>query len=103
MIEKIQSAVIKGRIEWQKHALERMLERRIGRCCVKEVLLTGELIESYSNDKPYASYLVSGKDGSEIYHVVVAYDEKTDTCFIITVYRPDSKYFESDLKTRKRK
>ncbi len=103
MIEKIKSAVIKGRIKWQKHALERMLERKIARSSVKEVLLTGELIESYSNDKPYASYLVSGKDGSEVYHIVVSYDEKNETCFIITVYRPDLKYFESDLKTRKRK
>ena len=103
MIEKIKSAVNKGKIEWQKHALERMLERKIARSSVKEVLLTGELIESYSNDKPYASYLVSGRFGLEVYHVVVAYDEKTDTCFIITVYRPDLKYFESDLKTRKKK
>ena len=103
MIEKIKSAVIKGRIEWQKHALERMLERRIARSSVKEVLLAGELIESYSNDKPYASYLVAGRGGSEVYHVVVAYDENSETCFIITVYRPDLKYFESDLKTRRRK
>ena len=71
---------------------------------MKKVILAGELIESYSDDKPYASYLVvAGRDGSEIYHVVVAYDEKSETCFIITVYRPDLKYFESDLKTRKRK
>ncbi len=103
MIEKIKSAVLKGRIEWQKHAIERMLERRIARSSVKEVLLVGELIESYSNDKPYASYLVSGRGGSEVYHVVVAYDEKSETCFIITVYRPDLKNFESDLKTRRRK
>ncbi len=103
MIEKIKFAVIKSNIEWQKHALERMLERRIARSDVKEVLLTGELIERYSNDKPYASYLVAGKVGSEVYHVVVAYDEKSETCFIITVYRPDLKYFESDLKTRKKR
>ncbi len=103
VIEKIKSAVIKGNIAWQKHALERMLERRIARNSVKKVLLAGELIESYLDDKPYASYLVAGGDDSEIYHVVVAYDEKSETCFIITVYRPDLKYFESDLKTRRRK
>ena len=103
MIEKIKSAVIKGNIEWQKHALERMLERGIVRSSVKKVLLEGELIACYSDDKPYASYLVAGREGSEVYHVVVAYDEISETCFVITVYRPDSKYFESDLKTRKRK
>jgi len=72
MIEKIKSAVIKGKIEWQKHALEIMLERGIGRNSVKKVLLAGDIIESYPNDKPYSSYLVAGIDGSDVFHVVAA-------------------------------
>ncbi len=101
MIEKIKFAVVKGKIEWQKHALERMLERVIGRNSVKKVLLTGDIIESYPNDKPYSSYLVAGKDDSELFHIVVAFDENSGTCYIITAYRPDVKHFESDLKTRR--
>jgi DNA transposition AAA+ family ATPase len=101
MIEKIKSAIGKGNIEWQKHALERMLERGISRDNVKTALLDGDIINVYPADKPYSSCLVYGEDGDEPYHVVVAYDEKNETCFIITVYRPDSRYFESDFKTRK--
>ena len=101
MIEKIKSAVIKGNIEWKKHALERMLERGIARNSVKEVLLTGDLIEAYPADKPYSSYLIAGIDGPDVFHVVAALDENSGTCYIITAYRPDVKHFESDLKTRR--
>ena len=101
MIEKIKSAVIKGNIKWQKHALERMLERVIARNSVKKVLLTGGIIESYPNDKPYSSYLIAGIDGSDVFHVVAALDENSGTCYIITAYKPDEKHFESDLKTRR--
>jgi hypothetical protein len=102
MIEKIKSAICKGNIDWQKHALERMLQRGISRENVKTALLEGDLVNAYPEDKPYSSCLVSGKDGADVYHVVVAYDDKSETCFIITVYRPDPRYFESDLKTRKK-
>lgn len=103
MIEKITIAVEKGNIKWQKHALERMLERNIRRSSVKRVLLAGEIIEAYPEDKPYSSYLVYGQDEVDVLHVVVAYDENCGTVFIITVYRPELKYFESDLKTRRKK
>lgn len=103
MIEKIKIAVEKGNIEWQKHALERMLERNICRSSVKRVSLAGEIIEAYPEDKPYSSYLVYGQDEVDVLHVVVAYDENCGTVFIITVYRPELKYFESDLKTRRKK
>jgi hypothetical protein len=103
VIEKIKIAVEKGNIEWLKHALERMLERNIRRSSVKRVLLAGEIIEAYPEDKPYSSYLVYGRDEVDVLHVVVAYDENCGTVFIITVYRPELKYFESDLKTRRKK
>lgn len=42
-----------GYIEWQRHALERIMEREILRDSVKEVLRNGEVIEDYPNEKPY--------------------------------------------------
>ncbi len=61
------------------------------------------IIEAYPEDKPYSSYLIYGQDEVDVLHVVVAYDENCGTVFIITVYRPELKYFESDLKTRRKK
>jgi hypothetical protein len=103
VIEKIRTSVSTGNIEWQKHALERMLERGISRKRVKNILLSGEIIDAYPGDKPYSSFLVYGQDDGDVIHVVAAYDDKSGTCFIITVYRPDLKYFESNLKTRRKK
>jgi hypothetical protein len=90
-----------GRIEWRKHALERMLERDIGRAEVLETLSKGEIIAAYPDDRPIPSALL-GKSGDPGLHVVAAVDVHAAACYVITVYRPDSEHFEPDMKTRKR-
>jgi len=95
-------AVKNGRIRWQKHALERMLERDIFRNDVKEVIIEGEIIEEYPGDLPYPSVLILGYPGKNPLHVVAALDLHDHWCYIITVYRPDSLHFENDNKTRKK-
>jgi hypothetical protein len=42
--EQLINAVKNGKIEWQTHALERMMKRGISREIVKQVLLKGEII-----------------------------------------------------------
>jgi hypothetical protein len=83
----LQDSIKKGRVEWQRHALEKMMERDISREEVNEVLLNGEIIMNYPDDKPY--------------HVVVSQDSMTGWRFIITAYKPDAEHFESDYKTRR--
>ncbi|MBT5307684.1 MAG: DUF4258 domain-containing protein [Candidatus Scalindua sp.] len=97
----LQNAIKEGRIEWQRHALEKMMERGISRKAVKDVLLNGEIIESYPDDKPYPSALFLGWVKNQPLHVVGSLDSTTGWCFIITAYKPDSEYFESDYKTRR--
>jgi len=96
-------AVKKGYIEWQRHALERMMERGISREMVKEVLLHGEVIEDYPDDKPYPSALLLGRVKKQPLHVVAAFDSLTGWCFVITAYKPDLEHFESDYKTRRKR
>lgn len=96
-------AIENGRIEWQKHALEQMLERRISRETVKEVLKSGEIIEDYPDDRPYPSGLFLGWIEGEPLHVVAAFDSLTGWGFIITAYKPEVEHFESDYKTRRQK
>lgn len=98
----LQNAVKKGYIEWQRHALERMMERGISREMVKEVLLNGEVIEDYPDDKPYPSALFLGRVKKQPLHVVAAFDSLTGWCFVITAYKPDLEHFESDYKTRRK-
>jgi len=76
----LKDAVRKGYIEWQRHALERMMERGISRETVKEVLMNGEIIESYPDDTPYPSALFLGWVKHQPFHVVSAMDSMTGSC-----------------------
>lgn len=99
--DKLRIALENGFIEWQRHALERMMERGISRESVKEILKKGEIIEDYPDDKPYPSALFLGWVRGEPLHAVAAFDSLTGWCFIITAYKPDLEHFESDYKTRR--
>jgi len=101
MLDKIKTACTAGRIQWRRHALERMMERGISRRQVKDVLLNGEVIAAYQDDNPFPSLLVDGRLEDDVLHVVVAFDEVESCCYIITAYSPDMEHFESDLKTRR--
>jgi hypothetical protein len=100
-IDKLKAAIENGKIQWQRHALERMMKKGILRNTVKKILLSGELIEDYPDDKPCPSALFLGWDKGKPFHVVMALDSVSGYCFVITAYRPDLNHFESDYKTRR--
>jgi len=97
----IQSAVEAGTIEWQRHSLERMFERRISREQVKQSIVNGTIIEEYPDDTPYPSALFLGWFEGKPLHVVAAYDAEFGRLHIITAYIPDLGHFETDYKTRR--
>lgn len=97
----LKKAVKNGRLQWQRHALERMLEREISRNDVKEVLSEGEIIENYPDDHPFPSILVLGFLNEKPLHVVIGMDKEENWCYVITAYRPDPDHFKQDFKTRK--
>jgi len=78
-----------------------MMERNISRDTVREVLLSGEIIEDYPDDKPYPTALLLGMVKGEPFHVVAAFDSENTRCFVITAYKPDLEHFEPDYKTRR--
>jgi hypothetical protein len=90
-----------GRIEWQRHALERMLERAIRSSDALEVLLSGELIEDYPDDQPFPSGLFLGWRHARLLHVLAAFDGAREQVFVITACEPDLAHFEADFKTRR--
>ncbi len=98
----IANAVNQNRLQWQQHALERMLERDISRDEVKKALLAGEIIEEYPKDHPFPSGLFLNFTDGKPLHVVAAFEKETDWCYIITVYRPSLLYFDKDYKTRRK-
>jgi len=98
----LKDAVNNGRIEWQKHALERMAGRNILRSAVIEVLLTGERIEDYPDSTPFPSALFFKLFGQRPIHVVAAYDFASKWAFVITAYEPNLEHFEPDFKKRRK-
>lgn len=101
-LDRMRRATQARRIEWQRHALERMIERRIGRSEAIQVLLAGERIEEYPDTRPFPSALCLGWSGKRPLHVVAAYDSSGDRVFIITAYEPDLEHFEPGFKTRRK-
>jgi len=102
-IEKLKIAVKKENIEWRKHVFQRMLERNIDRADVKTVIMEGEMIENYEDDKLFPSALFFKVVNIRPLHTVVAFDKKQNKAYIITAYEPNLEMFESDYKTRKKK
>ena len=79
------------------------LERGISKSDVKEVLLEGELINSYDYDRPFPSALFFKKVNNRPLHVVTALGDNNRKVYIITAYEPSLDLFESDYKTTRRK
>jgi hypothetical protein len=57
---------------------------------VVEAIQAGEEIENYPDDDPFPSVLVFGRTmAGRPLHVVCAYDEESDSVFVVTTYEPD--------------
>ena len=88
-------------INWRRHALERIFERDISRNEVKEVLKIGKIVELYNNDQPFPSKLMFAIVDTKPLHVVVAQDNETQECFVVTAYIPNKESFYEDFVTRR--
>jgi len=94
-------AVAAGRIEWRKHVLQKLAERGLAQQAVRDVLLSGEQIRNYIEDKPFPSALFLGYASGKPLHVVASCDEANRQAFVITAYEPSREVFESDYRTKK--
>jgi hypothetical protein len=90
-------------LKYTNHAVEFMSKRAIKEQEVEHAIENGETIENYPNDKPFPSRLVFAFVNYRPIHLVVGFDEITQTCFVITAYEPNTEKFEPDFKTRKLK
>ncbi len=89
------------KIMFSGHAVRRMFEREINKQSVLEVLRQGDIIAEYPEDTPFPSCLMLGFVENTPLHVVAALDDFEQTCYIITVYVPDSGLWDSSYKNRR--
>ncbi len=100
-LQALRKAVQAGRVEWRKHALQRLAERGIKQNDVLKVFVVGEQIEDYPDDKPYPSALFLGFVGEKPLHALAAFDKIDQIVYIVTAYEPSLEVFEEDYKTRR--
>ncbi|HET7503466.1 MAG TPA: DUF4258 domain-containing protein [Kofleriaceae bacterium] len=100
----IQAAALRaGAILWSRHAIERLVTRRLSRKHVEASLATCSVIEVYPDvHRPLPDGLVLAWQGAdEPLHAVVALDIANNRLFIVTVYRPDPARWSDDWKRRR--
>jgi hypothetical protein len=101
-IQEIKKKVNAGQYRYTIHAFERCVERNISPIAIEEVILSGEIIEDYPQDKYGPSCLIYGTTtGGRIIHVQCS----IDPVWIITAYDPTSEpeEWEDDFMRRRAK
>ena len=101
-LEALRRAIREGRIEWRRHVLQKLAERGLAQDAVLEVLLNGERIRDYTEDRPFPSALFMSYVSGRPLHAVAACDEAGVRAFIITAYEPSLDVFEADYRTRRK-
>jgi Ser/Thr protein kinase RdoA (MazF antagonist) len=101
-LEVFRQTVAAGRIEWRKHVLQKLAERGVPQQAARDVLLKGDMIRVYSDDKPFPSALFLGYASGKPLHVVAACDETNRHVFVITAYEPSPEVFEADYRTKRK-
>lgn len=100
-IEIIREYIIKKKVDWTKHCLNRLQQRNIKISEVKIAINNGKIIEYYYDDFPYPSCLILGYNiNNRLLHVVCGMSE--DTIHMITAYYPDITKWKEDLETRRK-
>jgi hypothetical protein len=99
-IEEIRKNCQDNRIEVTSHILLRFQQRNISYDEIKEVIMSGEIIEEYPNDYPYPSCLLLGyTSNNRVIHIVVGMSETK--LWLITAYQPNPEQWSADFKVRK--
>jgi hypothetical protein len=101
LIEEIRQKITSDQFEFSKHAVNQSILRGIRVPEVREVIISGQVIEDYPDDKYGPSCLVSGStQANRNIHVQCSYPSRP-FIKIITLYEPDSKQWSDNFTKRK--
>jgi hypothetical protein len=90
-----------SRIRFKKHALIRIIERNIKINEIEETSQNCKIIESYTEDQPFISYLILGfTNDNRPLHIVVAIDNFEKYIWIISVYEPSRNKWDETFSKR---
>lgn len=87
-ITSIREHIKAGSYTFSDHAVKRMIKRSIRRGEIEAVLMNGDIIEEYPQDKYSPSCLVCGMTGAgRVLHVLISLPPLV---VVITAYEPDA-------------
>jgi len=79
-----------------------MFSRDISTEDIEATIKFGEIIGSHPNDKPFPSCLVLGEVSNRPLHLVLAINETENKCIVITAYRPSTKLWDRNFKSKQK-
>jgi hypothetical protein len=98
-INSIREHITAGRYAFSDHAVKRMIKRSIRREEIEAVLMNGEIIEKYPQDKYSPSCLVCGMTGAgRVLHVLVSLPPLV---VVVTAYEPDAEEWMEGMTRRR--
>ena len=89
-----------GRLLISGHGFQKIFESDITIEEVEDVIIKGEIIKEYVDDKPYPSFLLLGFIKSKPLHVVISKNENENVCILITAYYPDNSIWDTTFKNK---
>lgn len=89
-------------LSFSDHAISQMFKRDIETSDIHFLIEHGEMINEYPYDKPYPSYLLMAYVNQRPLHLVLAKDERSEKCIVITAYQPDQLIWEADFRTKRK-
>jgi len=100
-VERIRERVLHSQFRISKHAAKRMDLRARNLEDIRQVILSGEVIREYPDEKPYPEYLFLGypSERDDPCYVVIASNDET---IIVTVHDYDPEVYEPDHRTRRK-
>ena len=102
LLDIFKSQIKIGNYQFTIHGFERCIERKISPTDIEDVILLGEVIEHYPEDKYGPSCLICGKtERGRVLHIHCS----IDPVWIITAYDPtlNPEEWDSEFKRRRKK
>lgn len=100
-LEDILNAIRNKHIRITDHAYEEVQADNLSFDKIFISIFQGEIIEVYPNDQPYPSCLILGETfNQDPVHSVWGYNPENHWVVLITVYRPDPKFWINWRKRR---
>ena len=84
----IRECIRGGRILWSYHVNMRLGQRFIAREAIIHAATSYEVIEEYPEDKYFPSYLLLGRRGEEVFHVLFGADMEGQNVRVVTASYP---------------